>query len=191
MVLVDSVEEDQRVAIQGKAVRLRDGAKGTPIPPPRAGMRASDTPALRAPAVRPAQASLSPLYQRLPPGVQKLHLWAEALPHLEDAENSQREWSTEYFAEMHRTNQAGSLGAIPLIVLTRAEGGYGDNLDFPASQLERERKDSQARLTQLSTNSKQIVLQCGHNMHLEAPEEVAEAIREVVEAVRHGIRLKR
>jgi hypothetical protein len=71
------------------------------------------------PAVRPAQASVSPLYQRLPPAVQKLHLWAEALPHLEDAENSQREWSTEYFAEMHRTNQTGSLGAIPLIVLTR------------------------------------------------------------------------
>jgi hypothetical protein len=123
--------------------------------------------------------------------VPKLHLWAEALPQLEDAENSQREWSTEYFAKMHRTNQAGSLGAIPLIVLTRAEGGYGDHLDVPASQLERERKDGQARLTRLSTNSRQIVLPCGHNMHLEAPKEVAEAIREVVEAVRHPIRLPR
>src|SRR4029077_7273056 len=35
MVLVDSVFEDQRVPIQGKAVRLRDGATGKPIPSPR------------------------------------------------------------------------------------------------------------------------------------------------------------
>jgi pimeloyl-ACP methyl ester carboxylesterase len=189
MVLVDSAQEDLRVAIQGKAVRLRDGAQGKKIPPPHEEMREGDRPASRAAAVPPAEQSLDPLYQHLPPAEQKLHLWAQALPELDEAESDQREWSTEYFAAMHRTPQAGSLGAIPLIVLTRAEGGYGNDLDIPAAQIDQERKDGQAKLAQLSSNSKQIIVRSGHNMHLEAPEEVAAAIREVVEAVRHHRKL--
>jgi hypothetical protein len=52
-------------------------------------------------------------------------------------------------------------------------------------ELDRERKEGQARLALLSTNSKQLVLDCGHSMHLEAPASVAAAIREVVQAVRN------
>jgi hypothetical protein len=116
-----------------------------------------------------------------------LRLWAQALPEIEDAENSQREWSGEYFAKWLAEPQAGTLGAIPLIVLTRAEGGYDDSQDVPAAQLEKERKEGQAKLTELSTNSKKIVLNSGHNMELEAPEEVTAAIRQAVAAVRkHG-----
>jgi pimeloyl-ACP methyl ester carboxylesterase len=189
MVLVDAAHEDLRVAIQGKAVRLSDGAKGRSIPPPREELRASDRPAPSGAAVPPTQQSLDPLYQRLPPAEQQLQLWAQALPELEAAENDQREWSTEYFARWHRTPQAGSLGAIPLIVLTRAEGGYASDLDIPAAQLEQERKDGQAKLALLSTNSKQIIVRSGHNMHLEAPEAVAAAIHKVVVAVRHQRKL--
>ena len=70
-------------------------------------------------------------------------------------------------------------------MLTRAEGGYSDgDYDIPAAQLEKERKEGQAKLTLLSTNSKQVIVHTGHNMHLEAPDDVSEAIREVVEAVR-------
>jgi hypothetical protein len=39
-------------------------------------------------------------------------------------------------------------------------------------------------LLSLSTNSKQLILHTGHNMNLEAPDDVANAIREVVTAVR-------
>ena len=102
-----------------------------------------------------------------------------------DAESSQTEWSTEYFAKWLATSQAGILGNMPLIVLTRAEGGYGNDEDVPPSQLEKERKNGQAKLVQLSFNSKQIFINSGHNMDLEAPEEVTAAIREMVEAVRH------
>jgi pimeloyl-ACP methyl ester carboxylesterase len=35
VVLVDSVQQDQRVVIQGRAVRVRASAEGRPIPPPR------------------------------------------------------------------------------------------------------------------------------------------------------------
>jgi len=188
MVLVESAEEGLRVPIQGKAVRLSDGAQGKPIPLPREEMRPSDRlPPL--PARPPASPTLEPLYTRLPPAEQKLHLWAQGLPEIEAAEDDQRQWSTEYFANWQHTPQAGSLGSIPLIVMTRAEGGYGNDLDIPAAQLDQERKEGQAKLARLSTNSKQIIVPSGHNMHLEAPDEVAAAIREVVEAVRLGRRL--
>ncbi len=70
-------------------------------------------------------------------------------------------------------------------MLTRAEGEYDNNQDVPAAQLEKERKEGQAKLALLSTNSKQIIVHSGHNMDLEAPDEVSGAIRSVVEAVRH------
>jgi hypothetical protein len=77
------------------------------------------------------------------------------LSEIEDAENSQREWSGEYFAKWLTTPQS-ALGAIPLIVLTGAEGGYDNDQDVPAAQLENERKDGQAKLAQLSSRGKQI-----------------------------------
>ena len=184
MVLVDSVFEDQRVPIQGKAVRLRDGAVGKPFPAPREMMIDSDRPARR---VSPRSGSSPPLdtvFRSLPPQERRLRIWAAALPTLADAEDSQREWSAESFARMHAAPQDGILGVIPLIVLTRAEGGYANDLDVPAAELDGERKEGQARLARLSTNGKRQFLACGHAMHLEAPDAVAAAIHEVVQAAR-------
>jgi pimeloyl-ACP methyl ester carboxylesterase len=189
IVLVDSSFEGQRVGIGGKAMmRLGDGAKGRSIPPPSEDMKESDKPLVKGNATPHAQQPLDPMYNVLPPVQQKLQLWAQSLPEIEDAENSQREWSGEYFAKWLATSQAGKLGAIPLVVLTRAEGGYSDgDYDIPAAQLEKERNEGQAKLTLLSTNSNQVIVHSGHNMELEAPDEVTAAIRKVVEAVRrHG-----
>ena len=187
MVLVEASFEGQRVGIGGKAMmRLGDGAKGSTIPSPHEDMRESDKPAVQGNATPPTQQPLDPMYNVLPPAEQKLQLWAQSLPGIDDAENSQRQWSGEYFAKWLAVSQQGSLGKIPLVVLTRAEGGYSDgDYDIPAAQLERERKEGQAKLARLSANSKQIIVHSGHNMHLEAPADVAAAIREVVEAVRH------
>jgi pimeloyl-ACP methyl ester carboxylesterase len=64
-----------------------------------------------------------------------------------------------------------------------SDGDY----DLPAAQLEKERKEGQAKLARLSANSRQVIVHCGHNMDLEAPDDLTAAIREVVEAVRrHG-----
>ena len=76
----------------------------------------------------------------------QMQVWAQNIPELEDAEASQREWSSEYFAKWMKTSQAGSLGKIPVIVLTRSDGGYDDGQDVPAAQLEKERKEGQAML---------------------------------------------
>jgi hypothetical protein len=71
-------------------------------------------------------------------------------------------------------------------VLTRLEGGYTQDLDVPATQIEKERKEGQEKLVRLSTNSDQIFINSGHNMELEAPDDVTAAIRRMVEAVRQG-----
>jgi pimeloyl-ACP methyl ester carboxylesterase len=184
MVLVDIVHEDQRISMGPKAARVRDFAQGRPIPPPHEQMLPSDR-REAAPPGGPLE-KMGPPYDRLPAEQQRAHEWASALPSLEDAENSQREWSSESMALMHAKPQDGSLGSIPLVVLTRAEGGYGNDLDVPAAELEAERKRTQAQLAHLSTNGRQIIVRSGHNMHLEAPDDVAAAIRTVVESVRKG-----
>jgi pimeloyl-ACP methyl ester carboxylesterase len=184
LVLVDSAVEGMRVGIGGKqTIQLGVNVKPREIPAPRETLNDSDKP--QAPPAGQSQPpnELEPLYKSLPPAQQKLHLWAQSLPGIEDAENSQREWSEQYFALWLADPRRASLGKLPLIVLTRANGGYED-ADVPATQLERERKDGQSKLAHLSTNSRQILVPSGHNMNLEDPAAVSDAIYQAVEAVR-------
>jgi pimeloyl-ACP methyl ester carboxylesterase len=191
MVQVDAAFEGMRVGIGGgKTIRLGEDAKGRPIPEPREEMKDSDRPSLPADvAIPPELQQLDPMYKVLPPADQELQLWAQKLLEIQDAEASQTDWSGENFAKWMKTSQEGSLGSIPLIVLTRAEGGYDNDQDISGAQMEKERKEGQATLVKLSTNSKQIIVKSGHNMELEAPEEVSNAIRTVVEAVRNHKKL--
>jgi len=141
----------------------------------RSGASSSDTEDLRR--------RISVLEQRLGSSTaqqQELQRWAEQLPALSDAEDSQKEWSAEYMAQLHATPQDGSLRAKPLIVLARAEGHFGDGLDVPAAELEADRIRLQSRLALLSSNGWLIMVHSGHNMHLEAPDAVADAIKSVV-----------
>jgi pimeloyl-ACP methyl ester carboxylesterase len=190
MVLVDAAFEGQRVGIGGKSMmRLGQDAKGRKIPLPHENMKESDKLAAHESSDASGGQSLDAMYKSLPAAEQKLQLWAQSLPEIEVVESNQREWAAEYFAHFLATPQKGILGAIPLIVLTRAEGGYDNDLEISAAQLEKERKEGQAMLAQLSTNGRQIVIHSGHNMELEAPTEVTAAIRQVVEAIRHHGRL--
>ena len=192
MVLVDAAHEGLRVSIgAGKTIRLGDGAKGTAVPLPHEETSASDKPALRAEDLPPELKTLDAMYRVLPVEQQTMHLWAQLLPGVYDAQNSETQWSDEYFAKWLATPQAGVLGTIPVIVLSQADGGYKEgDADIPAAQLEKERKEGQAKLVLLSSNSKQVILHSGHNMNLEAPEDVSNAIREVVDAVRKHGKLK-
>jgi pimeloyl-ACP methyl ester carboxylesterase len=192
MVLVDAAHEGLRVGTGGgKTIRLGDGAKNRDIPAPHEETSASDKPTVRSEDVPQEFKTLDSMYKVLPPDRQTMHLWAQQSPWVYDAENSETQWSDEYFAKWLTTPQAGVLRTIPMIVLSRADGGYTDaDSDIPAAQLENERKEGQAKLVLLSSNSKQIILHSGHNMNLEVPEEVSNAIREVVNAVRHRERLR-
>jgi pimeloyl-ACP methyl ester carboxylesterase len=185
LVLVDIVSEDQIIPMGKHAGRIRDGAKSIPIPIPRETMGDGDARAAVGPHTPLAQMPIEPPYDHLPPHEQQLHSWAAALPALEDAENSQREWSAEYFARWHRESQTGSLGSRPLVVLTRATGGYGNDLDVPAAEIERIRLNSQRALVELSTRASQQIVNSGHNMHLEVPDIVTQSILRVVHAARN------
>jgi pimeloyl-ACP methyl ester carboxylesterase len=187
MVFVDAAHEGLRVGIGGgKTIRLGESAKGTEIPPPHEETSASDKPTLRADDLPKELETLDSMYKVLPPDEQTMHLWAQRLPGVYDAQNSETQWSDEYFAKWLATPQAGVLGKIPVIVLSRADGGYKDgDADIPAAQLEKERKLGQTQLVLLSSKGRQVIVHSGHNMNLEAPGDVSNAIREVVSAVRH------
>ncbi len=190
LVFVDAAGEDSRYTFRGKAILMRSGAKGATIPLPRENMLDSDKTSMNHQTSQQSTQPLDSLYDPLPPIEKRLQLWAQSLPGIDVAENSQREWSPEYLQKWHDAPQAGILGAIPVIVLTRAHGGYGNDLDIPAAQLERERLESQIKLTLLSTNSKQVIVNSGHNMELEAPDAVTAAIRQATEAVRSNRKLE-
>jgi pimeloyl-ACP methyl ester carboxylesterase len=178
VVFVDIVGEFQYVSMGPHAGRIGDDAKGRQIPAPRDGIGEKRTGAPIDP--EPIEAP----YDRLPCNEQAMHAWASTRPELGRAEDSQREWSTEYFGRWMASSQKGSLGDIPLIVLTRKVGGYRTNMDRPAEELERARLDAHRVLTELSTAGKQRLVDAGHNMHLEAPDTVVQAIRDVLAAVR-------
>jgi hypothetical protein len=76
------------------------------------------------------------------------------------------------------------LGSIPLIAPMRAEGGFGNDLDISVAQLETERKQAHAHLAALSTRGKLQVVYSGHNMQVEAPATVSQAIQEVLTVTR-------
>ena len=118
--------------------------------------------------------------------VNRIALERIAQSQLEDAEDSQRHWSEEYFAKWLALPQDGTLGTIPLVVLTRSNGQYVDGeYEISAAQLESERKEGQRKLARLSTNSRQLMIASGHNMELEAPDQVVDALRLIVDVVRH------
>jgi pimeloyl-ACP methyl ester carboxylesterase len=183
VVFVDAASEEQRYTTQNKAIHLRDGATGKAIPEPHEKMLVTDQPRPRTP-ILPTESTLEAPFDRLPVEVQKLHIWADSRPTMFDAEQSERTWSPEYFRHWYETPQAGSLGSIPLIVLMRAEGGYSHDLDVPADQLETERKQAHAHLAALSTRGRLQVVNSGHNMQVESPDSVSQAIEDVVAATR-------
>ena len=179
LVLVDTVAESQRVVIGKQAMRLDAMAKGAPIPKPRMKMLANDKPKIEATQQR-EEAKIEPPYDRLPNTSQKLHLWADPLPNRDDAQGSERQWSPEYLAKWVANPESVKLGKMPLVVLSRERGGYRDGLDIPAAQLENERRQAQLGLARLSAVGQHSFMNSGHDMHIEAPDEVTKAIQEVI-----------
>ncbi len=87
-----------------------------------------------------------------------------------------------------RAMQLSTLGDVPLVVLSRGQTGMATGLGISAegvAQFKAAEDEMQAELAALSTRGKQIIAEeCGHHIHIEQPELVIDAIREVVEAVR-------
>jgi hypothetical protein len=83
------------------------------------------------------------------------------------------------------------LGKKPLIVLTRDEAFDRAPQGMSVAELNNDRKNLQAKLATLSANSKlETVKDSGREIHLNQPDVVAAAIREVVQAAKTRASLK-
>jgi pimeloyl-ACP methyl ester carboxylesterase len=196
VVLVDAAHENERVLIQGKAVRIRDMAKGTALPLPRLQLSEAEKKQyaqLKQSQAQPGPDAVEPPLDKLSPADQKLYLWAIVQPFLPISVGSELDSSQEVIAGWYSSQKISSvpLGDIPLIVISRGEGGYPDTPEVSGKQLEQERKEQQAELVHLSRNGKQVIAEhSGHNIHLEDPALVMQQIREVVEAARSKRKLQ-
>jgi pimeloyl-ACP methyl ester carboxylesterase len=101
------------------------------------------------------------------------------------------DWSPEDVADMYKNkgNSNYKLGDIPLIVISKGKGYYSGMPD--STELEKQRLELQNELAHLSTNAKLIVdKNSGHNIHLEDPAIVIQAIEDVLLACKAHTKLK-
>ena len=136
-------------------------------------------------AVHPAyhKRTLEMFKPLLPPEVwEALRQQAMAVPHrLVDPEQVDI-WTSE--RQTRVALRRSPLRPMPLVVLTR---GHPDVPDAPfVEQQEALWLQLQRELAQLVPGSRHLITQSGHNIQLEQPELVLDAIRDVVQAVRAG-----
>jgi pimeloyl-ACP methyl ester carboxylesterase len=201
MVLVDSTHEDTTLMYQGKLVRVRDGAKGIPIPVPQTMLSSPPKPPTRE-DIEQSQFNqqmfgapkISPPFDKLSPSIQAMRLWFLSQP--PRAAAGADLWAEELqvmYAARARTRYR--LGNIPLVVLL-PKPEYGDppsgiSLD-EWKRVNEEKRQQKAGFTNLSHNSKLIVAEkSGHHIQLDEPQVVTDAVRLVVGAARRHTRLSR
>ena len=182
MVLVEAVQEDQRIFMGGDTPkRIREFAKGRPLP----SVQTFFKPVSINREAATFDSTIEFPLNRLSPKLQRLQIWAQSQPAYRDAAMAEMDWSPEDVANMykHKDETSYKLGNIPLMVLTIGKGGYDGRTD--SAQLETERLKVQGELAHLSTNSKHTIdYNSGHNIHLEDPQAVIDAVKEIFWAVK-------
>jgi pimeloyl-ACP methyl ester carboxylesterase len=183
MVLIDSAHEDDILFINGRMIRQSELATGEPIPPVKTSnpLKESDIPANVRQQIEAAVRQLGPRvndapYNKLPPDVQRIRTWAlSQVKHF--AANDNRFVGDEIKA-MSAARTEFPLGDRPLMILTRGTPVYpGDRQE----ERQRERDRTQKDLATLSRRSRQIVVPgSDHEIHIDAPDVVVDAIRRVV-----------
>ncbi|MGA2252345.1 alpha/beta hydrolase [Terracidiphilus sp.] len=181
MVLVDAPGPDDTLGYFGKLVRVRTLAHRT-IPPIQTMKTSPPIPisdAEREQAMKYKSHKINPPYDRLPPEIQKLQLWAQILPP-RVALSEKEDYIPEEFQLLYEIQQFGHpLGGKPLITMIGMQGAGKEKIE--------EKKAFQT----LSTNSKVAEVQdAGHEIHLQDPDAVVSAIHDVMNAALHHARLK-
>jgi pimeloyl-ACP methyl ester carboxylesterase len=195
MVLVDSIHEDGFSFLNDKMIRVRETSRRRQIPPVQTTLKLD--PAAREPLVmKPTR--FTTLVEgnprsRLPPDLQRIWMVARKQDKYTYARSGEFEFLPEELDKLHADTLAAGqpLGNRPLIVLTRDVAFDRTIQGKPPGELDRDRKDLQAQLAKLSANSKFVVVQnSGSEIHLDQPQAVIEAIREVIDSARTGTPLK-
>ncbi|MBN9615363.1 MAG: alpha/beta hydrolase [Acidobacteriales bacterium] len=182
LVLVDAPGPDDTLGYFGKLVRVRTLAHRT-IPPVQTMKTSPPVPisdAEREQAMKYKSHKISPPYDRLPAEIQKLQLWAQLLPP-KVAIDEKTDYIPEEFQLLYEIQQFGHpLGRKPLITMIGMQGAGEEKIE--------EKKAFQV----LSTNSKVVEVQdSGHAIHLQDPDAVVAAIRDVMNAALHHTQLKK
>jgi pimeloyl-ACP methyl ester carboxylesterase len=187
VVLEESGHERGVAVLQnGRLVRLVETATGRAVPAVRTSdpLRESDIPAsaraqIEAAARHMASRALEPPRNKLPSDAQRIRAWAFAqVKHW--AANDNPFEAEELAALLARwTGTDYPLGDLPVVVLSRGRG------DFDDREAEEEHRRNQAELVRLSRSARQVVAQrSGHEILLDEPELVVQAIRDVIAARR-------
>jgi len=199
VVLVDSTHEDTTLMLQGKLVRVRSTAQVRPIPPVQTMKSSPPKPATdedKKQAEFNAQMfgppKIEPPFDKLPPDIQKMRLWALTHPKLSAA--SDDFWPEELQAMyVGRAASPAPLGDKPLVVIVAAGKGESAPPELSADEWKRlndEKRDQKAGMVNLSRNHELIFAdKSEHHIQLDEPELVVGAIRQVVDAVRNHANL--
>jgi pimeloyl-ACP methyl ester carboxylesterase len=189
VVLVDASHEEDLVGFNGKMIRWREEATGKTVPRarPSGPMRESDfSDTVRERAERSSTQCdrvNAPPFDKLPPAAQQARTWecSQLKSHLPGQSDFDGDEVAAIRAEREKDERP--LGTRPLVVVTRGISGY-EREPLP-EQREQERHVHQADLVTLSRNGKQVVAEgSGHQVQIEAPELVVQAIRDVVAAAK-------
>jgi pimeloyl-ACP methyl ester carboxylesterase len=196
IILVDAPSPDATMGYYGKLVRVRDLAKRTipPVQTMKTGPPIPISDAEREQALRYKSHKIYPPFDRLPPEIQKLQLWAQLLPPSTE-QNEEDDYTPEEWQFLYEVQQFGHpLGNIPLITMIGMKEAEDRPTSMSAEQwhtLHQEKIEQKRTFITLSTNSKAIEVQdAGHSIHLEDPEAVVNAIHDVMNAALHHTRLK-
>jgi len=127
-------------------------------------------------------------FDRLPKKFQEQRIWAMRQPKFLLADNGPY-WADE-FSAMY-ADSLYSLGNKPIYVLSSGRDAFSKNTDSAMKAIWLEKLEQKEKMSNLSSNSKHIITtKSGHEIHLEEPELVINAIKEVIMAVRTGKPLK-
>jgi hypothetical protein len=184
------LNEDSRIIINDKPIRIREMTQGRKIHQPQIQFKNRNPRDGEKDSVAIINGVEPPL-NSLPDSIQKRQIWAQNQAAYRKAYASEMDWSPEEVEDLYvnKGKPKYILGNKPMIVLTRGCGGYNGRAD--SVELENERLRLQEDLTHLSTNSKHLVdKNSGHNIHIEDPAFVIDAIRQVYDAVINHNKLK-
>jgi pimeloyl-ACP methyl ester carboxylesterase len=185
MVLVDVGVENNPSFVNGKMMAAFENAKPRQIPAPRVETREEER-VLSKPELdgyrkfreMAGAPKIEAPFDRLPEPIQKLRLWAMALPqsNVTDHNPYNAEESLLLFAE--RIRMEHPLGNKPLVILSRKSD-------------EKERMERQHQLENLSSNSAFAMSDFPvHEVHLAQPDLVVRAIRAVFDSVKTGKKVR-
>jgi pimeloyl-ACP methyl ester carboxylesterase len=195
MVLVDAGSDVMSSFINGKWVAPFEDAKARQIPPPRDQIH-DDERILSKPEMdgyKQFRDIMGPIkiekpFDNLPEAIQKLRLWAMALPESNVTDYNPFGAEEQFLLFADRIRFEHPLENRPLVVLTRKSS---DNLTPEQEAREKQRMEAEENLQKLSSNSAFAVSDFPvHEIHLTQPDLVVRAIRSVIESVESGDQVK-